>query len=534
MAPQKYAFRFLFLMVSLVLCLTSWGQMPLGDNLVVNGDFENGKMGFQSQYTYFTNTLGSPGSCKYCIDTDASSHYGQGSGQPWKGNGSDGQGHYDSNSKFLMASGGNVNKYVWRTTINVNPHTDYEFEAWICHLFKSFGGNYTATLKFTINGADIGVLQTPNHRNGYVQFTHSWNSGTATTAEIAIYDTNPYPDAGNDFGLDDISFRERLVVGPISWIAPICAGSSLTLTPPEVYCNNCSGRWEIIQGNTIIESFNSNYVSSVPSSWNGKFIRYAVNYQGFWHYSNVVSIAVEDLNVSINLENTEICEGEEVILHAIVPPAVFYAPGDILCTDGSVVKPSNWPCGKTAKGIVFYVDASGQHGWAVDKNITPCRVSNDLNNTVVKWSSNTYSSNVKGDVPGLHNYNQWKDAVKDFDGYSNTRIIREYTHVTTNDSATFPAAWSVDFDNGWYLPAAGQLNVLFGEILLVNASLALSGVGGTQISTAGDLWSSTEFLSPDYTYTRALKIQLNGNSGTGRVIHEEKKQKKTLRAVINF
>lgn len=249
----------------------------------------------------------------------------------------------------------------------------------------------------------------------------------------------------------------------------------------------------------------------------------------------IVAYPQVSVNITTSTGGTEICEGEEVTLHAnaVVTPIAFYSPGDILCTDGSVVKPANWPCGKTAKGIVFYVDESGQHGWAVDKDITLCKVPNAYGENIVKWSSNNYASNVQGDVPGLQNYSQWKDAIKDFDGYANTQIIREYTFVTTNNVETFPAAWSVDFENGWYIPAAGQLNVLFGEILVVNSSLALPGVGGVQITT-GDIWSSTEFVSPNYTYSRALKIQMNGNSSTGRIIHEDKKQKKTLRAVINF
>ena len=71
-------------------------------------------------------------------------------------------------------------------------------------------------------------------------------------------------------------------------------------------------------------------------------------------------------------EPAVICGGGSTTIHALgdnasiigsTPPEV--AIGDIVCTDGSIVKPSDWPCGRTAKGIVFYVDDTGQLGWIV-------------------------------------------------------------------------------------------------------------------------------------------------------------------------
>lgn len=238
------------------------------------------------------------------------------------------------------------------------------------------------------------------------------------------------------------------------------------------------------------------------------------------------------MSVTVTADDPEICEGDSTTLHAVVPQPDFYAPGDILCTDGTIVKAANWPVsGKTAKGIVFYVDRSGKHGWVVDKDITRCQAPNFYNEPTVKWSSNNYATR---DIPGLTNYDSWKDAIKDFDGYSNTQIVREYTAVTTGSIETYPAAGSVDFEHGWYIPAAGQLNILFGEILVVNTSLSLSGIGGSQISPDGEMWSSTEFATSDYTNVRVLKLQLSGDYGTGRIMHDDKKQKRTLRAVKTF
>ena len=234
------------------------------------------------------------------------------------------------------------------------------------------------------------------------------------------------------------------------------------------------------------------------------------------------------MNVSITTdpEVTTVCDGEEITLTANVniAPAVFYSPGDILCTDGTVVKAADWPCGKTAKGVVFYVDRSGQHGWAV-----AIHSSNDN----IRWSSLTYSGY---DIPDLISYGQWLEAIKDMDGYMNTMKIRNYSTNSSTPALSYPAAYSVDFDNGEYIPAAGQLNILFGELLIVNASLSLPGVGGTPLSTYNDLWSSTESSYTQSSYRCAMHLELNYSSESfvGRIGYATKTSYKSVRAVINF
>ena len=180
----------------------------------------------------------------------------------------------------------------------------------------------------------------------------------------------------------------------------------------------------------------------------------------------------------------EICTGQSTTVHAMGENASFsqggtvpaVAIGDILCTDNSIVKPSAWPvAGKTAKGIVFYVDNTGQHGWAVHLQDQ---------GTSVQWTpSGSYT-----DISTLTNYTNARDAITDLNGYSNTQKIRNAGNATK-----YPAAYAVDFANGWYLPAAGQLRLLFAEIVTLNASLQI--VGGTQFPMDSYFyyWSSTEY-----------------------------------------
>lgn len=180
----------------------------------------------------------------------------------------------------------------------------------------------------------------------------------------------------------------------------------------------------------------------------------------------------------------EICLGQSTIVHALgenagliqgVHSLSTIAIGDILCTDNTIVKPSVWPMeGKTAMGIVFYVDNTDEHGWAVHLQDQ---------GTSVPWTPD----GLETDIPSLTNYINSRDAVMDLDGYLNTANIQN-----AGNASTYPAAYAVDFANGWYLPAIGQLRILTSEINTINTSLQI--VGGTQfpVNTGWDYWSSTE------------------------------------------
>lgn len=209
-----------------------------------------------------------------------------------------------------------------------------------------------------------------------------------------------------------------------------------------------------------------------------------------------------------------ICYSQSTTLHALgensgyaaggAPPAI--AIGDILCTDNSIVKAANWPvAGKTPMGVVFYVDNTKQHGWAVAlKEFSS-----------VRWgphsSYNQYSSS--DDVPGITNYTNARDAIGDENGLANTNAIR--TKYGSNFS-NCQAAYNCYYYNhstgtagsthlGWYLPAAGQLRKLFSELPTINATLTRLGSAAQQF-TGWWYWSSSEYSNDDAWY-----VDGNGN-----------------------
>jgi hypothetical protein len=194
----------------------------------------------------------------------------------------------------------------------------------------------------------------------------------------------------------------------------------------------------------------------------------------------VLQLVVNNAPVfTLSAEPTEICTGESTSIVAEgdpdssvpLPPIPHpIVPGDILCTDGSIVKPSMWPCGKTALGVVFYVDASLEHGWAVHL---------EEQGVGLAWGPSVNLSNT--------NYGSARAAIYDTNGYTNTLTMR-------NNSLDYIAG-AVDFDNGWYIPAMGQLRMLFSEEYAINATMQL--LGGTILYPSVSMfsvqiWSSSE------------------------------------------
>ena len=150
--------------------------------------------------------------------------------------------------------------------------------------------------------------------------------------------------------------------------------------------------------------------------------------------------------------------------------------GDILCTDGSIVSSEAFAAsGRTAEGVVFYVDATDSHGWVV---------SLDDQSSSIKWSS---TNNYGYDLPDLENYANARVALHDLNGQENTGIIRNH-----GSSSDFPAAWVVDYDNGWYLPSAGQLRYLYSCAPEINTSLQVAGGAPLPYHGSCYWWSSTE------------------------------------------
>ena len=175
------------------------GSVTSQKNLVVNGDFSQGNVGFYSEYRF--SRVGTHRQMLdaglYAIVTNPNfvhSHFAECTD------------HTNGHGLMMVANGANIdNQIVWRQEIEVKENTTYYFSAWLANMVS---GMSPAKSQFSINGQLLGdpLLATDETCN-WKQFFTTWESGDATKAVIEIVNKN-LDYLGNDFALDDISFYE--------------------------------------------------------------------------------------------------------------------------------------------------------------------------------------------------------------------------------------------------------------------------------------------------------------------------------------
>jgi hypothetical protein len=182
-----------------------------GTNLISNGDFSNGFSGFTSGYTQ---------------DLDVNN---QSSGYPEQlfaivTNPNQVHNLWDSFTapagltNMMTVNGGytpNLDFWATQSSLAVTPDTTYKFTMQVA-------GNYPvspADLQLFVNGAPQGSDFTVSSNAGQWQtFTATWNSGSATSASLALQDLN-LTRSGNDFSIDGLSFAA--VPEPATWAMTI-------------------------------------------------------------------------------------------------------------------------------------------------------------------------------------------------------------------------------------------------------------------------------------------------------------------------
>ncbi len=161
-------------------------------NLITNGDFEQGNVGFSSSYTYSPSNLAFNGT--YTVTSSPSLVYS---------NFPPCVDHTTGMGQMLIVNGDDApGTQVWCQTVNVVPNTDYVFTAWVSNITPIFG---LPALQLAVNGVAIGSVFTPPATPcDWNEWTVSWNSGSTTTVEMCIL-SQSVVSLGNDFAIDDIS-----------------------------------------------------------------------------------------------------------------------------------------------------------------------------------------------------------------------------------------------------------------------------------------------------------------------------------------
>ncbi len=229
-----------------------------GNNLVENGDFEQGNAGFSSDYGYSPGNL-VPEGLYDVIDNPQSDHP---SFAPCND-------HTSGSGNMMVVNGaGSPNQDVWCQTVTVLPNTPYVLSAWVTTVVASS----PAKLQFNINGSPLGpIFNAPGSTCVWQNYFQLWNSGANTSATICIVNQNTNL-GGNDFALDDIVFAPvctvtdtvKVFVINVNAIAspPVvtlpCEGASIQLSGvgssagPNIFYDWTTNNGNIVSGGTTL------------------------------------------------------------------------------------------------------------------------------------------------------------------------------------------------------------------------------------------------------------------------------------------
>lgn len=202
-----------------------------GQNLIQNGDFEQGNVGFTSDYTYNAGFAVWPPFQTYDV---APVPVGL---MPCRD-------HSTGMTNYMFADGADQpGLRYWCQTVPVQPNTDYLLSTWATSLNP---GEPFALLQFTINADTLGSLTAPAQCT-WAEFTGLWSSGIATAATVCIENlVLALPQ--NDFGIDDIALypvcevRDTLTlhITPVTATAQV-ADTLDCLTPTVTLAAQASG-----------------------------------------------------------------------------------------------------------------------------------------------------------------------------------------------------------------------------------------------------------------------------------------------------
>ena len=183
-----------------------------GDNLIVNGDFEQGNTGFTTDYTWMEPNEVNPGNANRHINPGKYSivDYPLQVNWPWA------RCTYDGKMMVVDGKNDSKNNDVFRTEVDVLPNRWYAFSCEVSTISHAPSISSVASLQFYINGETFSQIHHPDtavFRNGGGAYTvcrwkkiyQLWYSEDNTHIVISLQDHNGQG-GGNDFAVDNLRF----------------------------------------------------------------------------------------------------------------------------------------------------------------------------------------------------------------------------------------------------------------------------------------------------------------------------------------
>jgi len=430
--------------------------------LVDNGAFTLGNVGFTSSYTYVSSGAGElvPEDV-YAIVTNpfgphpAACSFGD---------------HTTGTGNMMAINGASTPISVWCETIPVTPNTNYDFSAWVANWSAADVGTGVPLLQFQINGTLIGTADAITSACGvWVNFFATWNSGINTTANICIYDECIAAD-GNDFALDDISFKQICSVTDSVYILV----KNPDTTHTHVDTSVCANTGSITIGNTGYISYlwsTGSTDSTIVVSSSGSYIVYD---------SSACAILADTFDVTYKLLDTTTTHVDTTVCANVTAVTLSASSGYVSYY---------WSTGSAGGSIV--VSTAGSY-W-VDQTTNTCSVLVDTFDLSFKAlpvvSLGNDTSFCQGDSLVLTSIQPSGDTLLWSTGSSGDSI-----HVTTSGT------YSLTVSNGCVYSAS--ITVTVSPTPLVNLGPDTSDCSGTPI-----------VLQSSYTYTGATYLWSNTTTG---------------------
>ncbi|MFT3908399.1 MAG: Ig-like domain-containing protein [Ferruginibacter sp.] len=301
-------------------------SINVAQELVVNGDFELGNVGFTTpplgpnQYTYQADIAGNS-------ELNPEGLYGIGPDAHTYHNGFWGHDHTTGSGNFMIINGfpnGNPQPIVWQETVSVLPNTTYYFAAW--GMSVNAAGPF-AQLQFNVNGAQVGTVATlpagvnNNSNNGWTRFYGTWTSGPSTTSAIISITDLQNAAGGNDFGLDDISFATlstfiTLQSAPGTDAQTVCVNTPITNIVYSVGNGNASGPTVTGLPTGVTSSFAGNIltISGTPTGAPGVYT-YTITTTGGClptSASGTITVQGQAITLSSGSASTTVCANAAV------------------------------------------------------------------------------------------------------------------------------------------------------------------------------------------------------------------------------
>ncbi len=445
-------------------------NIRIGNNLVTNGDFEQGNTGFSSAYHYFAPAgLGfNQGDIK--VTNNPNLHN---TGFSTCGDHTSGSGNFLLVDGACGTNGVASGTQFWCQTIPVTPNTDYAFSAWLTNVANN---SVSSTLNFSINGNSIGTPAATNTTACvWSEFYVIWNSGAATSANICIAEGTGVC-SGNDFAVDDISFYQ---------ICQVADSVTVQVSNPSV----------TVTDSTLVNCFGGNDGRIVTAVTNG-----ITPYSYSWTNTSQTTSTIQQLTA-----NTYVVTITDSIGCTATRSVTISQPADIVLTNEDIAVAG---CYGAADGSATFSAVGGVHPytwlWSNGENDSIANLLNPGTHTVTITDdhncSKTASVTIQGEASPVAQFAGQNTCLNTLSQFMNQSSIAAPNTIAASN-------WTV-FNNGSSTPST---NTNFQETLADSGSytvqLIVTGSNG-----CADTVTQTHVVYPnpesDFTY-QSICYQVN-------------------------